>query len=91
VGHRRSTLGSYLSDKGVRSLVITGSETVVCVLATALDAADRGFRVSLVENALCSSSDPGRDVLTTLYCTRFPERIEIIKAEELPSVWREGL
>jgi len=27
----------------------------------------------------------------TLYRTRFSEQIEIIKADELPSVWREGL
>jgi nicotinamidase-related amidase len=58
---------------------------------TVLDAVDRGFRVIPVENALCSSSDPGHDGLMTLYRTRFPERIEIIKAEELPSVWQEGL
>ena len=80
-----------MSDNGVRSLVITGSETDVCVLATALDAVDRGFQVILVEGALCSSSDPGHDALMTLYRTRFSERIAIIKAEELPSVRREGL
>jgi hypothetical protein len=60
------------------------------VPASALDAVDRGFRVILVENALCSSSDPGHDALMTLYRTRFSEQIEIIKAEE-PSVWRERL
>jgi len=27
----------------------------------------------------------------TLYRTRFPERTEIVKAEELPRVWQEGL
>jgi len=88
---KESKLGSYLSDKSVRSLVITGSETDVCVLATILDAVDRGFRVILIEDAVCSSSDAGHDALMTLYRTRFSEQIEIIKAEELPSVWREGL
>jgi nicotinamidase-related amidase len=60
-----------LSDSGVRGLVITGSETDVCVLATALDAVDRGSRVIPVENTLRSSSDPGHDALMTLYRTRF--------------------
>jgi nicotinamidase-related amidase len=45
----------------MRSLVITGSETDVCVLATALDAVDRGYRVILIENAVCCSSDAGHD------------------------------
>jgi nicotinamidase-related amidase len=73
----------------VRGLVITGSEMDVCVPATILDAVDRGFRVILIENAVCSSSDAGHDALMTLYRTRFSEQIEIIKAEALPSVWRE--
>jgi nicotinamidase-related amidase len=86
---KESTLGSYLSDKGVRTLVITGSETDVCVLATVLDAVDWGFRVILVEDAVCSSSDAGHDALMTLYRTRFSEQIEITKAEQLPGLWRE--
>jgi hypothetical protein len=55
----------------------------------AQDAGDRGFRVVLAEDALCSSSDAGHDALMTLYRTRFSEQIEIIKTEELPGIWRE--
>jgi nicotinamidase-related amidase len=84
-----SSLGSFLSEKGVRTLVVTGSETDVCVLATVLDAVDRGFRVVLVEDALCSSSDAGHDALMTLYRNRFSEQIELIKSQELSMLWAE--
>jgi nicotinamidase-related amidase len=82
-----SPLGSFLLEKGVRSLVVTGSETDVCVLATVLDAVDMGFRVVLVEDALCSSSDAGHDALMTLYRNRFSEQIELIKSQELAMLW----
>jgi nicotinamidase-related amidase len=85
-----SALASFLSDKCITTLVITGSETDVCVLATVLHAVDLGFRVVIVEDALCSSSDAGHDALMTLYRNRFAEQIELIKAEELTSLWREG-
>jgi nicotinamidase-related amidase len=84
-----SALASFLSEKGVSTLVITGAETDVCVLATVLDAVDLGFRVVIVEDALCSSSDAGHDALMTLYRNRFSEQIELIRAEALPGFWRD--
>jgi nicotinamidase-related amidase len=83
-----SALIPCLLDKGISTLVITGAETDVCVLATVLDAVDLGFRVVIVEDALCSSSDAGHDALMTLYRNRFSEQIELIKTEELTSLWR---
>jgi nicotinamidase-related amidase len=82
-----SALTSFLLERGIGTLVVTGSETDVCVLSTALDAVDLGFRVVIVEDALCSSSDAGHDALMTLYRNRFSEQIELIKAEELPALW----
>jgi nicotinamidase-related amidase len=82
-----SALASLLSDKGITTLVITGSETDVCVLATVLHAVDLGFRVVIVEDALCSSFDAGHDALMTLYRNRFSEQIELVNAEQLTSLW----
>ena len=49
-----SNLHSQLREVGVDTLVVTGGETYVCLLATVLSAVDWGFRVILVTDALCS-------------------------------------
>ena len=67
--------------------MVTGAETDICVLSTVLAAVDRGLRVVIVEDALCSSSDAGHEALMTMYRTRLQEQIELITAERLPEVW----
>jgi nicotinamidase-related amidase len=85
-----SELTAFLTGKGVGTVVVTGAETDVCVLASVLDAVDLGFRVVIVEDALCSSSDAGHDALMTMYRTRFAEQIELVRAAELPELWPEA-
>ena len=85
-----SPLAAFLGEKGVDTVAMTGAETDVCVLASVLDAVDLGFRVVIVEDALCSSSDAGHDALMTMYRTRFAEQIELVRAEELAELWREA-
>ena len=84
-----SRLGAFLAGKHVTTLIITGSETDVCVLSSVLDAVDRGFRVIVVEDALCSSSDEGHDALMTLYGTRFTDQVELLDLEAVISIWHE--
>jgi nicotinamidase-related amidase len=83
-----SGLEKFLQEKSVRTLVVTGAETDICVLSTVLDAVDRGFRVVIVEDALCSSSDAGHEALMTMYRTRLQEQIELVTSEGLPELWR---
>ena len=47
----------FLTKHHVDTLIISGGETDVCVLSTVLSAVDLGYRVILVEGALCGSSD----------------------------------
>lgn len=70
------------------ALVISGAETDVCVLATVLGAVDRGYRVVLPVDALCSSSDRSHDALLMLYSARFAQQIETAESDEILSAWR---
>ncbi len=85
----QSRLPAFLAEKHIGTVIITGSETDVCVLSSVLDAVDRGFRVVVVEDGLCSSSDAGHDALMTIYRTRFTEQIELLTVEQVCGLWRE--
>jgi Isochorismatase family len=56
-------LHPQLRGDGIDTVIITGGETDVCVLATMLGAIDWGFRVILVTDALCSSADETHDAI----------------------------
>jgi nicotinamidase-related amidase len=84
----QSSLDGFLIEKNVGAIVVTGAETDVCVASTVFDAVDRGLRVIVVEDALCSSSDAGHDALMTMYRTRLQEQIELITGDRLPEVWK---
>jgi nicotinamidase-related amidase len=86
-----SVLDAFLRERNVETLIITGSETDVCVLATVLDAVDLGFRVVVVEDALCSSFDKGHDALMTLYRNRFSEQVELMTHAHVSDLWRDPL
>jgi nicotinamidase-related amidase len=79
---------AQLSERGINTLVVTGSETDVCVLATVLGAVDNGYRVILIRDGVCSSSDEGHDALLTVYHRRYSEQIETANSEDLFDFWR---
>ena len=76
-----------IGERGIETLLITGSETDMCVLATVLGAVDLGLRVVIVTDGVCSSSDEGHDFLLTLYSKRFRHQIETIDSEILFAQW----
>ena len=81
------SLHELLRKRGIGSLVITGAETDVCVLAAVLDAVDLGYRVVLASDALCSSSDETHDALMTLYRERFSQQIETVETATILAAW----
>lgn len=83
-----SSLGPLLVERHVGTIVLSGAETDVCVLSTVLNAVDLGFRVVIVQDALCSSSDIGHDALMKMYRTRFHGQIDLVNAEQLFDCWR---
>jgi nicotinamidase-related amidase len=81
-------LVQLLRAREVDSLVITGAETDVCVLAAVLGAVDHGYRVVLPFDAMCSSSDRTHDALLTLYRERFGQQIETADTATVLANWR---
>jgi nicotinamidase-related amidase len=81
------TIWQVLRERHADTLVITGAETDMCVLAAVMDAVDHGFRFVLATDAICSSSDRTHDALMTLYCNRFSEQIETVRSEAIVSAW----
>ena len=53
-----SPIDLYLRNMQIETLILTGVAADQCVLATAIDAADRGFHVILATDA-CANLDPG--------------------------------
>jgi nicotinamidase-related amidase len=84
----RSPLAHFLRERQVGTVVVSGAETDVCILSTVFDAVNIGFRVVLVEDAVCSSSDAGHEALMTMYRMRLQEQIDLATAETLPEIWR---
>lgn len=80
-------LQAALAARRIDTLVVTGGETDVCVLATVLGAIDIGYRVVLVTDALCSSSDAAHDALMTVYHQRFAQQVETVEMETVLSAW----
>lgn len=81
-------LHRFLRKAGITTLLITGGETDVCVLATVLGAVDLGYRVVLASDALCSSSNTGHDAAMMLYRCRFSQQIETASVAELLEAWQ---
>jgi nicotinamidase-related amidase len=80
-------LFAHLQQREADGLIVTGSETDVCVLATVLGAVDLGYRVIVVRDAICSSSDEGHDALLKVYHRRYSEQIETASAEDILRRW----
>ena len=76
-------LTKVLQALPVDTLVVSGTETEVCVLATVLGAIDHGYRVVIAEDAICSSADPTHDAMLGIYHSRFGMQVETAKVAEI--------
>ena len=80
-------LAPHLRERGIDSLVVSGTETDICVLAAVLAAVDHGFRVVIAADALCSSTDATHDALLRLYHQRFGQQIEVAETDAILAQW----
>ena len=87
-GFTEPQLIAHLRERSTDVLIVTGSETDVCVLATVLGAVDHGYRVIVVRDGVCSSSDEGHDALLELFETRYNVQIETADADTVLRAWQ---
>ena len=80
-------LEARLRRRGIDTLVVSGGETEVCVLATVLGAVDRGYRVVLAPDAVCSSADDTHDALLRVYRQRYGQQVELATVDEILRNW----
>jgi len=83
-----TSLQANLRRRGIDTLVVSGGETEVCVLATVLGAIDYGYRVIIATDALCSSADSTHDAMLEIYGSRFGMQVETASVEEILECWR---
>ena len=84
-----TALHQYLQKRGINTLIISGGETDICVLATVLGAIDFGYRVILASDALCSSKDDSHDSIMHIYKNRFNIQLEVYDTEKILSHWEK--
>jgi hypothetical protein len=82
-----NALDERLRIRNADTLVVTGGETDVCVFATALGAIDRGYRVVIATDAVCSSSDAAHDASMELYHARDGQQVETADCAEILNAW----
>ena len=80
-------LDRLLTGAEVDTLVVSGGETDMCVLATVLGAIDRGFRIAIAADAISGSADETHDAAMTLYTSRFSEQVAVATTEEILAMW----
>ncbi|GHE66944.1 cysteine hydrolase [Camelimonas fluminis] len=81
-------LDVLLRDSGGDTLIISGGETDICVMATVIGAIDRGYRVVLVADGVCSFSDETHDAMLRMFARRFSEQLEVCLIADVLAAWR---
>jgi nicotinamidase-related amidase len=77
-------LDQQLRDRGIDTLILAGISTSGVVLSTLRDAADRDYRVYVLEDACADFDAEVHDVLTQKV---FPRQAFVISIAELSTVW----
>lgn len=83
-------LAALLQERRTTTLIVSGTETDVCVLSTVLDAVDLGYRIIVARDALCSTDDAAHDAAMRLYDQRFHAQVELANVGDILLRWRPG-
>lgn len=77
-----------LDGMRARTIILTGVETDVCVLASMLPAIDLGYYVVLVTDAVTSSSPAGHRSVLDHVVPRYDQQVDVIDTETLLRTWK---
>jgi nicotinamidase-related amidase len=80
-------LGRALVAEDADTIIVSGGEADMCVLATLLGAIDFGFRTILAEDAICSTSDEAYDAILRLFTKRYSHHVEVAPVDEILDFW----
>lgn len=79
--------GMRLAEEGATTVVLSGVETDVCVLATALSAVDLGYRVIIATDAVASSAPASHDACLAHVYPRFDQQVELALTADIIAQW----
>lgn len=82
-------LNRSLGGRGIRTIVISGGETDVCVLAAAIGAIDFGYQVILAQDAVFGSADETHDKMLRIFQSRFGLQLLTASTEDILGCWRD--
>jgi nicotinamidase-related amidase len=77
-----------LRETGVDTLVFSGVETDVCVLASLFDAVDAGFHVIVASDAVGSSDMQSHAAILQHVLPRMPDQIEVVRTNAIAGLAR---
>jgi nicotinamidase-related amidase len=80
-------LGEALRGQAVETIIVSGAETDICVLAAILGAVDRGYRIILAKDAVCSSTDATHDAILALFGRRYHQQVDMLSVDEILARW----
>lgn len=81
-------LAAALQERQADTLVLAGAETDVCVLATVLDAVDRGYRVVVASDAVTSSSLAAHAAVIDMLLLRHDQQVDVATVDQILAAWR---
>ncbi len=80
-------LDEELRCRGTQTLIFSGVETDMCILATVLAAVDRGYRCIVVVDGVASSNPNGHRATIETVFPHFDQQIETVTSCEILSAW----
>ena len=78
---------AFVAEAAPSALVLSGIETEVCVLATAMTAVDLGLRVVIATDAVASSDPAAHEACLALIYPRFDQQIELAETDSVIAAW----